>query len=1575
MKLQNTFVQSKLNQDIDERLLPKGQYPDALNIRVANSEGSDVGAIENTKGNERLTNLGLTNGRTIGAYADGSNQKLYWFVTSDTKDLVLEYDVPNKQINTLLESSRPSGVLNFNSSYLITGVVKIINGDSDKDLLVWTDDYNAPRIINIERSKEYGVDGFSELDIALIKRPPRYAPTAIPTYSIKSTENNLENKFLAFATRYKYLDGGYSVLSSFTNYQFAPSDFDLDYQSMENRGMSNTFNAVKIYFDTGDKRVTDVQLVYKEANSNTLYLVESFNKEDEGWEDNEEQSFTFTNNKSLIALSEDELFRTYDNVPLKAKALELIGSRIAFGNYVEQYDLKNIYGESINIDTSLTLIQNDLTGEEVNITIDTLTNSDDLLTIDLEGITLSQGNKITFSIDLNDTSDSGSYVDTFDFIFNKDFIDVAELALDEDFKYFVETLWTAAFESSSSIIADEGTIVISSNTGFIISNYTSSTISIKAPTLVYTVGGSSNSSAFKWEEDTTVFYREVAVASSLKTNRSYEVGIIYMDADGRKTFVQTDKDNTIYVDQKFSTYQNKIVVNINHLPPVWADRYKLVFKQNKGDYQTIYTNLFYEDGLYRWVKLDGANSSKVVEGDTLIVKSDLGGVVDTVTKVRVLEIKDQQSDFLGDPEDDDNIIEEAGLYMKIKPVGVDMSYNNSTIRNYEGNSHMRYPRRTYTEPVLGEYDEEGVFTPYPISAGSRIRLQLSFKASGKIAYSADYDKSFKVSNDYESLQEWFEAEVVDLGSFGENYTRGTDGGYKDPVDGGEYDYGYGFSKEDQDGFTQNGEKFYIWSHKDGTASRSITTTVNIEVLSADGDLIFETEPEDKISELFYETAQTFDIIDGYHSGNILNQDSSNPSAIVESDFFNCFSMGNGAESYRFKDARYTGSDSEGNSLLSNSLNIDLRPTTTSIEDYREVRRYADITYSEPYNDNSNSNGLGVFNLAKANYKEDLDKKYGSIQKMFFRDTNLLIFQEDKVGFVMFGKDILYNADGTYNVTSLESVLGDYKAYTGEYGISKNPESFAFDANNVYFMDSKRGCVCRLGADGINEISMAGMRKFFKDDFKDAIDHKKLGSHDPYLDQYVAHSSDNLLVRPSYIKCSGSFIKQGVSGEYTLGIDYGLTVGTAGFDYSSNGVPVRYDIKYNGVTYSTGFVGDPSYNEELTLLGYPEVSGEGTGVFEFDKNESYPREVTVTITAPLCDTDFSIKGNCIEVNNLTVVNIILNDNRDEESTIKSRYKWYNETYSSPFTTYDSVFGEGEVELFSAKLNAEGSSKVPLTSSTVRVESYKGVLETLEWNEEENKIGYLISNNLYTESEIEDIISNTTFPTINVVENGDGSTTRYVEFNFDRPNDEAYLYIIWDYRDAYVNINKDTKIYIYFDSSGSMDTTLAPLETMRDTLLKYRLIDFYGGDEEAYNNNVNVISNEDERTFDMLNILGDTPEGNVISLVFQDEASTGYHSYTAIEPLTTEYIDDITTFRNRLDSFPDSYYRGVVFQVDGDAMFKQFLLAVETGTGSYAHHYGLAGKDEVIFRYDIEDGGTPEYYLEQIVNALEDLGYEL
>tara|TARA_R100001086_G_C11665140_1_gene211346 strand:- start:120 stop:398 length:279 start_codon:yes stop_codon:yes gene_type:complete len=56
-EIKNTFSQGKMNKDLDERLIPNGQYRDAMNIQVSTSEGSDIGVAQNILGNKIISTL------------------------------------------------------------------------------------------------------------------------------------------------------------------------------------------------------------------------------------------------------------------------------------------------------------------------------------------------------------------------------------------------------------------------------------------------------------------------------------------------------------------------------------------------------------------------------------------------------------------------------------------------------------------------------------------------------------------------------------------------------------------------------------------------------------------------------------------------------------------------------------------------------------------------------------------------------------------------------------------------------------------------------------------------------------------------------------------------------------------------------------------------------------------------------------------------------------------------------------------------------------------------------------------------------------------------------------------------------------------------------------------------------------------------------------------------------------------------------------------------------------------------------------------------------------------------------
>ena len=148
-EIKNTFAKGSMNKDLDERIVPVGQYRDALNIQISTSEGSDVGTAQNILGNARVEEaIGAAFGgacRCVGAIADEKNDVLYWFVSGENKDAILEYHDNGTVTPVLIDKNKDTLKFDFNDT--ITGINLI------DDLLFWTDNRNEPRKINIKNCK------------------------------------------------------------------------------------------------------------------------------------------------------------------------------------------------------------------------------------------------------------------------------------------------------------------------------------------------------------------------------------------------------------------------------------------------------------------------------------------------------------------------------------------------------------------------------------------------------------------------------------------------------------------------------------------------------------------------------------------------------------------------------------------------------------------------------------------------------------------------------------------------------------------------------------------------------------------------------------------------------------------------------------------------------------------------------------------------------------------------------------------------------------------------------------------------------------------------------------------------------------------------------------------------------------------------------------------------------------------------------------------------------------------------------------------------------------------------------
>ena len=204
-------------------------------------------------------------------------------------------------------------------------------------------------------------------------------------------------------------------------------------------------------------------------------------------------------------------------------------------------------------------------------------------------------------------------------------------------------------------------------------------------------------------------------------------------------------------------------------------------------------------------------------------------------------------------------------------------------------------------------------------------------------------------------------------------------------------------------------------------------------------------------------------------------------------WYNCFSFGNGIESDRIRD--------DFNQMF---IGTGVKASTILQQTYREEYREHGLIYSGLYNSNSGINDLNQFIMAEKITK-DLNPTYGSIQKLFSRRISLIAFCEDRVVGITANKDALFNADGDSQLVSTNRVLGEANPFVGEFGISKNPESFAKESYRAYFTDKQRGAVLRLSKDGLTPISDAGMNDWFRDNLKNYS--ALIGTYDIYKRDY------------------------------------------------------------------------------------------------------------------------------------------------------------------------------------------------------------------------------------------------------------------------------------------------------------------------------------------------------------------------------------------------------------------------------------------------------------------------------------------
>jgi len=1195
-KLKHTFVRGRMNKDIDERMLPNGEYRDALNIQVATSEGSNVGAIENILGNtkkniktgttEWASGFGLTNPVCIGHIRDPRLERIYWFITSDTIDAILEYDQSLDIVSPVLVDA--NGVLNFSATNLITGVNIIEN------LLAWTDDLNEPKILEIEKFKAgsaqpgttlsthtsvYG-RSFIESDITVIKLKPITAPTYVASETIRggfgtgfspvevsynfteSTQNfgqvpletgasvtfttsqvanwqvgdtillttervttetsfdeyrvrilitqiNFSNVtgsivslsadiddaeytwdavleeddpmfnllFPRFAYRWKYAENEYSPYSPFTQAVFVPSTYKFTGKDGYNTGMENNLRKLTLSgFDTPPANVAKLEILYKDSSENNIYKVDEV--------DPTTTQYEITSELIYGVIDSNQLIRPYDDVPRKAKAQEVVGNRLVYGNYLHNFDVPG--------NTQLGLEVQSRNISEVNeperslksmrtyqigvVYMDAYGRETPVFTNDTATIHVPKKNAPTVNnIEITALQSAPSWATHFKYHIKDISNEYYNFSIDRYYYEDDDNIWLSVPSNERNKVMENDHIILKKQHGTDVpvtekAKYKILDISNEAPDAVAKKKKFVSTAAVSLQTSTT-FLDHIEINSGRSKFNFH--GPRNFSTDGDSTFFEAwNNASDLYI--KFSVGANE------------TKFYKVISGGPVGN-ETI-NNVAYT--VYR-VEIDEKLEETFLDANVIDFFATL------YEEKRIIKEEYEGRFFIKISRDsmlDDNVIFSStsnpdNYYIATTQIPLDHSQGGITPYG----EILYAPGAVISSPELafGWY-EHNQATQYAF-------LGPPVLGSAKIGFAAVYTGTYGNAADFVSkiapgavvrFQETAADPSISLAFASKLYIIKS----------------VNFSVHSPRGTENPAQTLHTWEIEltepvtesfggtfQGYAYMSIMERSRILGIDFDGDseidftenpAVFETEPKDNIDlELYYEATNAIDV--------------ANLRTPITLGYFNCFTFGNGVESDRVRD-----------DFNAKRITKGVKVSSIINEESKEERRGSGLIYSGLFNSTSGVNELNQF-IAGLKITKDLDPSYGTIQKLHTRDTNLIALAEDKVYRIYADKDALYNADGNANLLSTNRVLGEASTFAGEFGISKNPESFATYGFRAYFTDKARGAVLRLSNDGLTEISEKGMADFFVDAFASNAT-PVIGSFDESTSSYNIKLNDESL---------------------------------------------------------------------------------------------------------------------------------------------------------------------------------------------------------------------------------------------------------------------------------------------------------------------------------------------------------------------------------------------------------------------------------------------------------------------------------
>ena len=948
--------------------------------------------------------------------------------------------------------------------------------------------------------------------------------------TLQEKDPMFEYVFPRFAYRWKYIDGEYSCFSPFSEVAFLGNEFEYVSSNGYNIGMTNNIRKLAIEsLQWGSEEVDELDILYKESNSTAVYVVDTLKLQDyEPYTLTPLPTFYNVNTELITKLVEsNQILRPWDNVPRKAKAQEIIGNRIVYGNYLQNYTLNN------TVKLGLTLFSNvhpgtlpseidpatEIGTPNPNIRMpykslksirtyqlgvlfkDQYGRETPIFTSEEAGLQI-DANEASFVTQLQATPISSPpfpEATHYKFFIKETANEYYNLALDRFYLAEDGNVWLS-FPSSERNKVDEETYLI-------LKKQHDNDIAVTSENRYKILSIANEAPEFISRFDAFV------ASSSVTLLNEIEPGFLQIKFTG-----PNNESNSSFRENLNSSA--KIAINYQGQS---TQKYDLQSAEISGTNGTTYTLRFeaalgaevpvipdgtsnviieiYQEETKNLPEFEGRFFAKINRNfgfDTNIISSFKAlktqyAVKDEIDFTRALQPETNGAGgvygyYYGDggSRDVENNVGGPQIcngrpgerYLKGAGgwggagSGVQAFINDgyqppTNGSNVFGFQYLDAPENSRIDDMVGTspgmWGERTPLSGY-VAPGAQIRFKFKDGSYSNI-YTVDQSVGRVTPRGAETMKVIWKITgpqfVCRDRSANWNHRYGCTVTLKEPLN--------------EPLMPSAGD----WAHlQDVLPSIQVVepiTSDNNKLLSSSNPAIFETEPKESVDlNLFYEASNAIPIANYNTPNQLIN-------------WFNCYSYGNGVESNRIRDDY-------------NAVTIDKGPKVSTVldEPYAVERRGSGFIFSQIYNSTSGINRLNQFIQAEPITK-DLNPIYGTIQKLHARDTDLISLCEDKCLRVLANKDALFNADGNSNVTSNQAVLGQAVPYTGEFGISKNPESFASYGFRVYFTDKNRGAVIRLSRDGITNIAEKGMSSFFADNLRTST--TAIGSYDDDKDIY------------------------------------------------------------------------------------------------------------------------------------------------------------------------------------------------------------------------------------------------------------------------------------------------------------------------------------------------------------------------------------------------------------------------------------------------------------------------------------------